>query len=73
MMEQFHQKNYGSDVNNSIVFTKQSTLTKTSFQRKTQVDRDIPKHGLRTPNEVINQRYLKNQADVADKIRYGRT
>ena len=43
MMEQFHQKNYGSDVNNSIVFTKQSILAKTSFQRKTQVDRDIPK------------------------------
>ena len=25
-------------------------------------------HGLRTPNEGINQRYLKNLADVADKI-----
>ena len=25
-------------------------------------------HGLRTPNEGINQRYLKNWADVADKI-----
>ena len=24
-------------------------------------------HGLRTPNEGINQRYLKNWADVADK------
>ena len=24
------------------------------------------KHGLRTPNEGINQRYLKNWADVAD-------
>ena len=23
-------------------------------------------HGLRTPNEGINQRYLKNWADVAD-------
>ena len=28
MTEQFHQKSYGSDVNNSIVFTKQSILTK---------------------------------------------
>ena len=28
----------------------------------------ISKHGLRTPNEGINQRYLKNWADVADKI-----
>ena len=25
-------------------------------------------HGLRTTNENINQRYLKNWADVADKI-----
>ena len=25
-------------------------------------------HGLRTPNEGINQRYLRNWADVADKI-----
>ena len=31
------------------------------------------KHGLRTPNDGINQRYLKNWADVADKICFGRT
>ena len=30
-------------------------------------------HGLRTPNEGINQRYLKNWADVAGKICFGRT
>ena len=24
-------------------------------------------HGLRTPNEGINQKYLKNWVDVADK------
>ena len=30
-------------------------------------------HGLRTPNEGIIQRYLKNWADVADKICFGRT
>ena len=30
-------------------------------------------HGLPTPNEDINQRYLKNWADVADKICFGRT
>ena len=30
-------------------------------------------HGLRTPNEGINQRYLKNWDDVADKICFGRT
>ena len=31
------------------------------------------KHGQRTPNEGINQRYLKNWADVADKICFGHT
>ena len=31
------------------------------------------KHRLRTPNEGIYQRYLKNWADVADKICFGRT
>ena len=30
-------------------------------------------HGLRTPNEGINQRCLKNWADVADKIFFSRT
>ena len=30
-------------------------------------------HGLRTPNEDINQQFLKNWADVADKICFGRT
>ena len=30
-------------------------------------------HGLRTPNEGINQRNLKNWADVGDKICFGRT
>ena len=30
-------------------------------------------HGLRTPKEGINQRYLKNWADVADKICFGHT
>ena len=30
-------------------------------------------HGLRTPNEGTNQRYLKNWADVADKICFVRT
>ena len=30
-------------------------------------------HGLRTPNEGINQRNLKIWADVADKISFGRT
>ena len=30
--------------------------------------RDCHYHGLRTPNEGKNQRYLKNWAEVADKI-----
>ena len=30
-------------------------------------------HGLQAPNEAINQRNLKNWADVADKLRFGRT
>jgi hypothetical protein len=30
-------------------------------------------HGLRTPYKGINQRYLKNWADVAVKICFGRT
>ena len=30
-------------------------------------------HGLRTPNEGINQRYLKHWAEMADKICFGRT
>ena len=30
-------------------------------------------HGLRTPNEGINQRNRKFWADVADKICFGRT
>ena len=33
----------------------------------------LENHGLRTPDEGINQRYLKNWADVADKICFGRT
>ena len=30
-------------------------------------------HGLWTPNESIDQTYLKNWADVADKICFNRT
>ena len=29
---------------------------------------NVIKYGLRTPNEGINQKYLKNWADAADKI-----
>ena len=31
------------------------------------------RHGLRTPNEGINQKNLKFWADVADKMNVGRT
>ena len=31
----------------------------------------VYKHGLWTPKEGINQRYLKNWADVANKICFG--
>ena len=44
-----------------------------SFQRGFQGNVNYWSHGLRTPNEGINQRYLKNWADVADKICFGRT
>ena len=33
-----------------------------------KLEKDLLEHGLRTPNEGRNQRYLKNWADVADKI-----
>ena len=39
--------------------------SKRILDRKEQLDSN---HGLRTPNEGINQRYLKNWADAADKI-----
>ena len=38
-----------------------------------KVDLNGTDHGLRTPNEGIIQRYLKNWADVADKICFDRT
>ena len=40
------------------------------FQSRNQPEHYMQclKHGLRTPNEGINQRYLKNWADVAHKI-----
>ena len=38
------------------------------------IDLNVPfggiNHGLRTPNEDINQRYLKNWAGVADTISF---
>ena len=37
------------------------------------LENDGEKHGLRTPNEGISQKYLKKWADVANKICFGRT
>ena len=45
-------------------------LLKVTYIKVIHYDYD---HGLRTRNEGINQRYLKNWADVADKICFGRT
>ena len=42
-------------------------------QALVQGRRENQDHGLRTPNEGINQRYLKFWADVAEKICFGRT
>ena len=38
-----------------------------------EVNTDHMDDGLRTRNEGINQRYLKNWAQVANKISFGRT
>ena len=48
--------------------------SKVSSRNVAKLHRQVPsKHGLRTPNERINQRNLKSWADVADKICFGRT
>ena len=44
-----------------------------SLWRSILIFMHLPDHGLRTPNEDINQRNLKIWADVADKICFGRT
>ena len=44
-----------------------------SIARKMNSMAHVAVHGLRTPNEGINQRNLKIWADVADKICFGRT
>ena len=48
-------------------------LASNSVTRKILSIPDDFMHGLRTPNEGINQRYLKNWADMADKICFGHT
>ena len=60
----------------SIVLSRIEVLCVSfSFERKSEKIEIsfLQNHGLRTPNEGINQSYLKNWADVADKICFGRT
>ena len=59
----------------SIVLSRIEVLCVSfSFERKSEKIEIyfLQNHGLRTPNEGINQRYLRNWADVADKICFGR-
>ena len=60
---------------NSPLNGKQYLRNPKVFLFHSQINMDVIKvgHGLRTPNEGINQRYLKNWANVADKIGFGRT
>ena len=58
-----------SDLKGCVLFpnrcsAKEEILTSTMIIHM----RDLLSTGLRTPNEGINQRYLKNWADVADKV-----
>ena len=43
------------------------------FENRYHAKFDCQYHGLRTPNEGINQRYLEILVDAADKICFGRT
>ena len=58
----------------TILFTKVSNDSPSEIITTLRLDKllNIPlDHGLRTPNEGINQKNLKNWADVADKICFG--
>ena len=62
--------------NNNFCFLKSQILTCRIFflgKKLFCLPLDLLDHGLRTPNEDIIQRYLKNWADVADKICFGHT
>ena len=43
------------------------------FENRYHAKFDCQYHGLRTPNEGINQRYLEILVDAASKICFGRT
>ena len=54
-------------------FNYQHCCNSTCYHLGWEFDVGHLNNGLRTPNEGINQRYLKNWADVEDKICFGRT
>ena len=68
------QKNLKGCENNNI-FLKRINIRDLSrfFDQVGHRTTNASIHGLRTPNEGINQRNLKFWADVADKICFGRT
>jgi hypothetical protein len=51
-----------------VSYNEQQLFQASNVPRSLMTNMNIFEHGLRTPNEVINQRYLKNWANVADKI-----
>ena len=64
----------GAPFFNELMMFKGQSLKMVCFgERKDQSVHILGKkeggsHGLRTPNEGINKRYLKNWTDMADKI-----
>ena len=63
----------------ALSWEPQESISPKTFNQHKHVTYDVssnnyrPNHGLRTPNEDINQRNLKFWADVADKICFGPT
>ena len=60
------------EFDSSLELKNGDNLTKTNLYIDCN-NSELPSHGLRTPNEGINQRNPKIWADVADKIWFGRT
>ena len=63
----------------ALSWEPQESISPKTFNQHKHVTYDVssnkyrPNHGLRIPNEDINQRNLKFWADVADKMCFGRT
>ena len=68
-----------NDYNNIIsnrrcdILTISKAIWVVNYPREGYKTRYISNHGIRTPSECINQRYLKIWADAAEKICFGRT